>query len=100
MNAVRGIGGARTAGDEADAGAAGHLADRLRHHAGAGFLPADRDGEIAVVECVEHREIALARHAEHVLHAVNAQLIDQNLGGGAHIVLGAHSSLPGVALGG
>jgi hypothetical protein len=28
-----------------------------------------------------------------VLHAMDAQLIDQHLGGGAHIVLGAHVSL-------
>ncbi len=95
VDAVRGIGGARAAGDEADAGPAGHLADRLRHHAGAGLLPADRDGKIAVMERIEHREIALARHAEHMLHAVDAQLVDQNLGGAAQIVLGAHRRLPG-----
>ena len=54
------------------------------------FLAADGDGEIAVMERVEHGEIALARHAKDVAHAVDAQLIDQNLGGGAQIVLGAH----------
>ncbi len=88
------IGGAGAAGDEADAGPAGHLADRLGHHRGAGLLPADRDGDIAVMKRVEHREIALAGHAKDMLHAVDAQLIDQNLGGAAQIVLGAHRRLP------
>ncbi len=45
------------------------------------------------MERVEHREIALARHAKDVAHAVNAQLVDQNLGGAAQIVLGAHRRL-------
>ena len=93
VDAGRGIGGAGPAGDEADAGPAGRLADRLRHHRRAALLPAHGDGEIAVVKRVERRKIALARHAEHVAHAVNAQLIDQNLGGGAHIVLSAHRRL-------
>ena len=93
VDAGRRVGGARPAGDEADARTAGRLADRLRHHRGAALLPAHGDGEIAVVKRVEHREIALARHAEDVAHAVNAQLIDQNLGGGPHIVLTAHRHL-------
>ncbi len=96
VNAGRSIGGARTAGDEAHARAAGDLADRFRHHAGAALLPADSDVESAVVESVEHSEIALARHAEHVAHAVNKQLVDENFGGSAHVVLGAHGRLLGV----
>ena len=95
MDAVGRIGGARAAGDEADAGPAGHLADGFRHHRGAGLLPAHRDGNIAVMERVQHREIALAGHAENMLHAVDAQLIHQNFGGAAQIVLGAHFTLPG-----
>ncbi len=93
MDAVGGIGGARAAGDETHAGPAGHLADRLRHHGGAALLPADGDGEIAVMERVEHREIALAGHAKDVAHAMNAQLVDQNFGGAAQIVLAAHRRL-------
>ena len=50
--------------------------------------------DVAVVEGVERGEVALARHAEDVAHAVNAQLVDQNLGGGPRIVLTAHQSLP------
>ena len=41
VDAGRGIGGARPARDEADAGAAGRLADRLGHHGGAALVPAD-----------------------------------------------------------
>ena len=93
MDAVRSVGGSGAAGDEADPGPAGRLADRLGHHGRAGFLTADGDGEIAIMERVEHREIALARHAENVTHAVDAQLIDQNLGGAAQIVLAAHRRL-------
>ena len=93
VDAGRGVGGAGPAGDETHARTAGRLAHRLRHHRGAALLPAHGDGEIAVVERIEHREIALARHAEHVAHAVDAQLIDQNLGGGASVVLTAHRCL-------
>ena len=93
MDAVGGIGRARPAGDKADARAPGHFADCLGHHGGAALLPADGDGEIAVVERIEHREVTLTRHAEYVAHAVNAQLIDQNLGGSPHVVLGAHGRL-------
>jgi len=71
-----------------------HLADRFRHDGGAALLAADGDGEVGVVEGVEHGEVALARHAEHVTHAVDVQLIDQHLGGGAQIILGAHGRLP------
>ena len=95
MDAVSAIGGAGAAGDEADAGTAGHFADGFGHHRGAGLLPAHRDGNIAVMKRVEHRQIALAGHAKDVLHAVDAQLIDQNFGGAAQIVLGAHFTLLG-----
>ncbi len=42
------------------------------------------------MERIEDREIALTRHAESVLHAVDAQLVDQDLRGGPHVILGAH----------
>ena len=78
-----GICGAGTAGDKANARPAGHLTDRLGHHAGAALLPTDCDREIAVVEGVENRKIALARHAKDVAYAMNAQLVDQDFGGTA-----------------
>ena len=90
VDAVRGIGRTGTAGDETDTGPAGHLADRFRHDGSAGLLAAHRDGQIAVMEGIEHREIALAWHAKDVTHAMKAQLIDQDFGGTAQIVLTAH----------
>ena len=94
VQAGRRIGGARPAGDEADAGPAGRLADRFRHDRGAALLPADRDRDVAVVEGVERRDIALARHAEHVMHAVDDELVDQDLAGGPGAVIGAHDKTP------
>ena len=93
VNAGRSIGGAWPARDETDAGPAGRLADRLRHHRRAAFLAAHGDGKVAVVKGIEHGEITLARNAEYVAHAVDPQLIHQNLGGGANIVLPAHRHL-------
>ena len=75
---------------KADAGAAGGLADRLRHHRRAALLPADRERDLAIVKGVERREVALARHAEHMLHAVGDQLVDQNLAARPGAVIGAH----------
>ena len=83
VNAGRGVGGARTARHEADAGPARRLAHRLGHHRGAAFLAADGDGDVAVVEGVEHAQETLAGHAEDVTHAIGDQLVDEHLGGGA-----------------
>ena len=94
MDAGRGIGGARPARDEADAGPSGRLADRFRHHGGAAFLPADRDRELAVVKGVEDGQIAFARHAEDMGDAVDHQLIHQRFGGGAGLVERAHGRGP------
>ena len=90
MDAGRGIGGARAARDKADAGPPGRLADGFRHHGGAALLPADRDVDVAVVERIERREIAFARHAEHMLHAMRDQLIDEDFAAGSRSVIGAH----------
>ena len=89
VDAGRGVGGARAAGDEDDARPAGDLADGLRHHRRAALLAADGELDRPVVERVERREIAFARHAEHVLHAVDEQLIDQDFAAGAGAVIGA-----------
>ena len=88
------IGGARPAGDEADAGPPGELADRLRHHGGAALLAADRHLDRAVEHGVERRDVALARHAEHVARAVDHELIDQHFGGGPRSVVGTHEQAP------
>ena len=62
------------------------------------LLAADGDLDVAVVKRVEHGEIALAGHAEHVADALDDQLVDQHLGGGAQIVLGFHGRFPGMGI--
>ncbi len=98
MHARRRIGGAGPARDEADARPAGRLAAGFRHDGGAALVPADGDRDVAVVEGVERRDIALARHAEHVAHAVDDELIDQNFAGRPGAVIGAHDASPGSAV--
>ena len=82
VNAGRGIGGARPARHETDAGPARRLAHGLRHHRRPALLPADRDRDVAIMEGVERGEIALARHAEGVPHAMRDQLIDEDFAAG------------------
>src|SRR6516165_7384276 len=94
VKAGRGVGCPGATGDETDPGPPRCLAGGLRHHRGTALLPADREREIAVVKRVEHGEITLARHAEHVCHAVNAELVDQNRCGGSHVVIGTHWDPP------
>ena len=84
VDADRGVGCPRPAGDEADAGLARQLAVRLGHVRGGGLVPAGDEPDRRVVERVEHREIALAGNAERELDAVQRQLVDQHLTAGAH----------------
>src|SRR5262245_66523178 len=84
------IAGAPSSRGEAHPVAASELADRFRHDCGAAFLPARGHGDVAIIEGIERRQIALARHAEHVAHAVRDQLVDQNLAAAARDVLGTH----------
>ena len=84
------IGGAGSTRHEGDARTPGELADRLRHHGGAAFLAADRDGDVAIVESVEHRQIAFSRNAEYVADPLQDQLVDEDLRGGPRIVFGTH----------
>ena len=77
--------------DESDAGPAGQLADRFRHHGGAAFLPAHRHHDIAIMERVEHGQIALAGNAERVPRSMGQQLIDQNLATRPGIAVRTHA---------
>jgi hypothetical protein len=78
------------------AGRAGHLAGGLRHHRGTALLAADRHRDRAVVQGIEGGDIALARHAEYVAHAVDDELIDQHLAARPRSVIGAHGILRSV----
>ena len=84
---MRAVGRAGTARDEADARAAGQLAVGLRHVGGAAFLAADDEphGLARVVQRVEHGEIALARHAESEIDAVDLERVDEQLAAGARL---------------
>jgi hypothetical protein len=83
VDAGGGVGGAGTARHEAHAGPAGELALGLGHHGRAAFLAAYRDVDGRVVQGVEHGQEAFARHAEELLHAVEDELVDQDLAAGA-----------------
>ena len=73
----------RAARDEAHAGPPGELAVRLGHHGCAAFLAADGQLDGRVVQRVEHGEVRLAGHAEDVLHAVQHELVHEDLAAGA-----------------
>ena len=78
----RRVGGAGTAADERHARPPRHLGIADRHEAGAALVTTDDglDG-IAVVQSVEDRQIALARHAEDAVDAVSGQAVDDEVGG-------------------
>ena len=83
MHADRGVGGAGTAGDEADAGLAGHLAVGLGHECRAPFLAVDHEADVRVVQRIEHVQVAFAGDAEGGVDAVDVERIDQELAAGA-----------------
>ncbi len=83
MQADKGVGGARAAGDHAHARRAGGPAPGVGHHRRAAFLATDGDGDVAVLERVEHRQIAFAGHAGYVANALDGELVDQGPPDGA-----------------
>jgi hypothetical protein len=89
MHADRAVRGARTAGYEKHARLAGQLAVRLGHVRSAAFLAADDEAQLLaqLVEAVEHRKVALARHAKSELDALRTQRVGENL-----------SALPGLQI--
>ncbi len=93
VDARRRVGGSGPAGDEADAGPPGGLAVRFRHDRSAALVAANRDRDVAVMQRIERRDIALARDTEHVAHPVQHQLVDQDFRGGPAAVSGAHGRL-------
>src|SRR5262249_29256063 len=94
MHARRRIGGDWPARDEADAGPPGRLAASFRHDGGPALLPANGDGDIAGVEGIERRDVALPRQPKHVARPVDDELGDQNFGGRPGAVIGAHPASP------
>ena len=79
VDAGAGVGRAGAAGDEGDAGAARHLAVGVGHVGDPAFLPADDGVDLGrVVQRVEHREEAFARHGENAVAALDAELVDED----------------------
>ena len=85
VDAGRGVGGARAARHEADAGGARQFALCLRHHRGTAFLAADGDFHGHVEQGVEHGEVAFSGDAEDVPDAVQRELAGQDGAGGARL---------------
>ena len=82
-----GVGRAGAAGDEGDAGLAGHLAVGIGHVADPAFLAADDGLDLRrVVKRVEHGEEAFARHGEDAVAALDLELVDKDLAAGAGAV--------------
>src|SRR5206468_9147551 len=62
-----------------DAGPAGHLAVGVGHVGDPALLPANDGVDLGrVVERVEHREKALARHREDAVAALDLELVDED----------------------
>ena len=83
MDSGGGIGRARTARDERDAGPPGHLAVGVGHIGDPAFLPADGDVDFRrVVKRIQYGEEALARHGENTVAALDAELVDKDAAAG------------------
>src|SRR4029453_9955305 len=84
MNPGGRIGCARTAGDEGDAGLAGHLAVGVGHIADAAFLAADDCLDLRrVVQSVQDGEEAFPGNGEDAVAALDLELLDKDLAAGA-----------------
>lgn len=72
MHADRSVRRSRAAGNHRDARTAGELRVRIGHVRGAAFLATDDEAHAIAVAAqpVEHRQIALARHAEYGVDAL------------------------------
>ena len=83
VHADAGVGRARTARDEADAGTTGQLALGLGHERRPALLAAGEEADAVgvLVEPVEHGQEALAGHTEHGIDALGDQRLDQDVAG-------------------
>ena len=91
-----GVGGARPAGHQADAGPAGEFAIGFRHVRRAALLAAHDEPDVIArrVQAVEHSEKAFAGNAEGGIDAVDFERIDEDVsadaggrGGSGHLRL-------------
>lgn len=89
VHADRGMAGAGTARHHRDARPAGELAVGLRHVRGARLVARiDQPDRRRIVQRVEHLEVALARHAERHVGAVDEELVDEDPAAAAAVARG------------
>ena len=79
MHAMRGVGRAGAAGDEADPRPSGEPPLGQRHHRRARFLPAHGDFDRRVVHGVERGEEGFAWNAVDAFDPLDDELVDENL---------------------
>ena len=89
VHADRGMAGAGPARHHRDARPARELAVGLRHVGGAGLVArVDQPDRRGVVQRVKHLEVALARHAEGHVGAVDEELVDEDPAAAAAVARG------------
>src|SRR6266850_201588 len=93
MHADRAVSGPRPSRHEQHARLAGQLAVGLGHVRSAAFLAADDEGDLVahVVQAVEHRQVALARHAESELYTLCRQRVGEDPAAVARLQIGFHA---------
>ncbi len=79
MDAVRGVGRAGAAGDEADSRSTREASLGQRHHRSPRLLTADHDVDGGVAQRVEGGQIGFARDAVGPGDALNDELINEDL---------------------
>src|SRR5512135_2734796 len=99
VHAYRAVGGAGSACHEEDPRLSGELAVGFGHVRCTALLAADDELQPVahVVEAVEHRQIALARHTEHHPRAMSDERVGQNLAAVANCEVLFHRFAPSYA---
>ena len=85
MDAAGGVRRAGATRDHADARPAGELAVGVGHVRCADLVTARDEADRRVVERVEHRQVALAGHAEGDVHPVHHELVDEEPASRPHV---------------
>src|SRR5207302_8180222 len=96
VHADRAVGGAGPARHEEHARLAGELAVGLGHVRGAAFLAANDELDLLpqIVQPVEHRQAALARHAEGDAHALRSERVGEDAPAVARLEVRLHAATP------
>ena len=85
VDSARGMRRPGAARDHADSGTARELPVRVGHVGGTHFVAARDEADRRVVERIEYGQVALTRHAERDVDAVDDELVDDELPAGSHL---------------